>query len=101
MVYTIVGKQLADYPKDGKQVKGVRLHCTSPSNRQNFEGLETSSFWCGPAFYDQASVLNLDDQVNLFCDQRGYLDTIMLVKAADAASAPAPEAYETAPSGKK
>ena len=96
MVQTIVGKELVDYVKNGKQVKGVRLHCTCLSNKADFEGLQAQSFWCGPAFYDQAAALSLGDQVNLFCDQRGYLDTIMLVQsAADAPADPAADAPAT------
>lgn len=91
MSKTIVGKELVNYQKNGKEVKGVRLHCTFPSNKSDFIGLQAESFWCGPAFYDQAAALNIGDVVNLYCDTRGFLDTIMLVQSAadQAADAPA------------
>jgi len=87
---TIVGKEIVDYPnKSGNQVRGVRLYYTSAPDKDGVEGLRAGEEYISDRYspYALALAISVGDEVDFYYNQRGYLDTLVVVPPADNSAA--------------
>mgnify|MGYP006906602871 CR=1 FL=1 len=82
MRLTIVGKEVVDYcNKAGNQVKGVRLYYTCSPSKSGVEGCCAGEEYFSDKYapYSMALAVAVGDEVDAYYNQRGYLDTLMVV----------------------
>lgn len=87
MRLTIVGKEIVDYQnKSGNQVKGVRLYYTCASSKSDVEGLCAGEEYFSDRYapYSLALAVAVGDEVDAYYNQRGYLDTLVVVSPSPA-----------------
>lgn len=92
MRLTIVGKEVVDYRnKSGNQVKGVRLYYTREPNKDGVEGLCAGEEYFSDRYapYPLALAVSVGDEVDAYYNQRGYLDTLVVVPPSPAPAAAA------------
>lgn len=92
ITWKIVGKEVLDYPgKDGKQVRGVRLHYIFESNKKGLEGICAGTDYFSDRFdaYESALPLAVGDNVNVFYNQWGHVEAFQVVLPSPAPAVPA------------
>lgn len=103
MQVTIIGKEIVDYPgKDGTQKRGVRLWSTHEPTKNGVEGLCCREDYYSDRYtaYGQALPIKIGDTVNIYFNERGYVDALQVVPPSSAAVAPA-SAAPVSDAGKK
>ncbi|MDE5746975.1 MAG: hypothetical protein K2I21_05295 [Acetatifactor sp.] len=92
MRVTVVGKENVNYVKNGQPVQGIKLYVTYPfaPNKKDVEGVACDAPYFGSRFeaYHQAALINVGDEVDLFYNQYGRIDTLQVVSPSSAPVAP-------------
>ena len=83
MRVNVVGKENVNYVKNGKPVQGIRLHLTYPNTREGAEGLVCQSEYFSNRYaaYNDAVQVSVGDELDMFYNQFGKVDTLQLVSA--------------------
>lgn len=82
MRLTVIGKEIVDYvSKSNVPTKGVRLYYTCAPEKNSVEGLCAGSEYFSSKYqaYSQALAVSVGDEVDAYYNQRGYLDTLLVV----------------------
>ena len=81
MRVNVVGKEVVNYVKNGQPVQGIRLHVTYPNPKEGSEGLACQSEYFSNRYaaYSCAAQINLGDEVDMFYNQYGRIDTLQIV----------------------
>lgn len=90
MRMTIVGKEVLDYPKrTGEQVRAVKLFYTCTPDKNGVEGLCAGEQYFSDKYsvYNQALPVSVGDEVDAYFNQRGYIDTLVIVSPSPAPAA--------------
>lgn len=92
MRMTIVGKEVLNYPrKTGGQVRAVKLFYTCIPDSNSIEGLCAGEQYFSDKYsvYNQALPVSVGDEVDAYFNQRGYIDTLVIVPPSPAPAAAA------------
>ena len=87
MEVVVIGKEVVDYPgKDGMQKRGVRLWSTYKPTKTSVEGLCCREDYCSDRYttYAQALPIKIGDTVNVYFNERGYVDSLQVVPSSPA-----------------